>query len=217
MINYLTNNRMKSVSYALSAALIVLALAPPASGQARRRNAERHPGYVDGSAFAELAGDDDNVIEISISGPLLKMLSGAIGQKNEELGDLLDGIVSINAVVVELSGGNGDKAVRLARSTAKELVGDGWDQLVRVQRKGDANVVVLAHHDDEEIDGLVVLVVEGDDQVVFANIAGTLDLANLARLGMNFDVAGFEDIADEIMQQAVRQKGKSKSRKRSRD
>ena len=175
MINYLSNNRMKSASYALSAALIMLALAPPASAQRRTRDADRHPGYVDGSAFAELAGEDDNVIEISISGSLLKVLSSAISAKNEELGDILSGIVSISAVVVELGDGNGDKAARLARSTAKELIGDGWDQLVRVQQKGDANVLVLAHHDDEEIDGLVVLVVEGDDQVVFANIAGTLD------------------------------------------
>ncbi len=217
MINYLSNNRMRSASYALSAALIMLALTPPASAQARRRSAERHPGYVDGSAFAELAGEDDNVIEISISGSLLKVLSSAISAKNEELGDILSGIVSISAVVVELGDGNGDKAARLARSTAKELIGDGWDQLVRVQQKGDANVLVLAHHDDEEIDGLVVLVVEGDDQVVFANIAGTLDLANLAKIGMNFDVAGFEQLSDEIMKQAVGQKGKSKPRRRSRD
>ena len=220
MTNYLTHNRIKSVSCVLSAALIVLTLAPQASAQRRSRDRDRgqHPGYVDGSAFAELAGDDDNVIEISISGSLLKLLSGAISEKSEELGDVLSGIHSINAVVVELSGGNNDKAVRLARSTAEELTGDGWDQLVRVQQKGDANVLVLAHYDDEEIDGLVVLVVEGDDQVVFANIAGTIDLANLARIGMNFDVSGLEELSEEIIKQAVQKKGKtSKSRKRSRD
>ncbi len=217
MINYLSNNRMKSASYALSAALIMLALTPSASAQRRTRDASRHPGYVDGSAFAELAGEDDNVIEISISGSLLKMLSGAISETSEELGEVLAGINSINAVVVELNRGNGEKAVRLARSTAKELVGDGWEQLVRVQEKGDTNVVVLAHNDGEDIDGLVVLVVEADDQVVFANVAGTIDLAGLAKLGMNFDVGGLEELSQEIMKQAVKQKGKSKSGRRSRD
>jgi hypothetical protein len=203
----------------MSAAMIVLSIAPIASAQRRSRDRDsgRHPGYVDGSAFAELADEDDNVIEISVSGALLKMLSGAIGQENEALGDVLGGIVSINAVVVELSGGNGEKAVRLARSTAKELAGDGWEQIVRVQEKGDTNVVVLAHNDGDDIDGLVVLVVEANDQVVFANVAGTIDLAGLAKLGANFDVGGLEQLSEEIMKQAVNQTGKSKSRRRSRD
>ena len=142
------------------------------------------------------------------------MLSGAISEKNEELGEVLSGIVSINAVVVELGHKSGDKAVRLARSTAEELKGDGWEQIIHVRQKDDANVAVLAHHDDDEIDGLVVLVVEGDDQLVFVNIAGTIDLAGLARIGMNFDVAGLEQISGEIMKQAVRKTGKKKSRSR---
>ena len=214
MTDFLIPRRWTRLACGLSAALIVLMLVTPASAQRRSRDAARHPGFVDGSAFAELADDDDNVIEISIQGALLKMLSGAISEKNEELGDVLSGIVSINAVVVELGDNSADKAVRLARSTAEKLKDDGWEQIIRVRQKDDANVVVLAHHDDDEIDGLVVLVVEADDQLVFANIAGTIDLASLARIGMNFDLAGFDQISDEIMKQAVRQKGKKKSRSR---
>lgn len=214
MTNFLMTQRWPRLGCGLTAALIVLTLVTPASAQRRTRDAARHPGFVDGSAFAELADDDGNVIEISIQGALLKMLSGAISEKNEELGEVLSGIVSINAVVVELGDKSGDKAVRLARSTAEELKGDGWEQIIHVRQKDDANVAVLAHHDDDEIDGLVVLVVEGDDQLVFVNIAGTIDLAGLARIGMNFDVAGLEQISGEIMKQAVRKTGKKKSRSR---
>lgn len=217
MTDFLRPQRWTRLGCGLFAALIVLTLVTPASAQRRTRDATRHPGFVDGSAFAELADDDGNVIEISIQGALLKMLSGAISEKNEELGDVLSGIVSINAVVVELGDKSGDKAVRLVRSTAEKLKGDGWEQIIHVRQKDDANVAVLAHHDDDEIDGLVVLVVEGGEQCVFANIAGTIDLAGLAKIGMNFDVAGLEQISDEIMKQAVRKTGKKKSRSRSRD
>ncbi len=217
MTDFLMPQRWTRLGFGLSAALVVLTLVTPASAQRRTRDATRHPGYVDGSAFSELGDDDGNVIEISIQGALLKMLSGAISEKNEELGDVLSGIVSINAVVVELDDDSGDKAVRLARSTAEELKGDGWEQIIHVRQKGDANVSVLAHHDDGEIDGLVVLVVEGGDQLVFANIAGTIDLASLVKLGMNFDIAGLDEISEEIMKQAVRQTGKKKSRSKSRD
>lgn len=216
MTDFLMHRRWARLGCGLSAALIVLTLITPASAQRQRRSrdAARHPGFVDGSAFAELADDDDNVIEISIQGALLKMLTSAISEKNKELGEVLSGIVSINAVVVELDDESGDKAVRLARSTAEELKDDGWEQIIHVRQKGDANVAVLAHHDDDDIDGLVVLVVEGDDQVVFANIAGTIDLAGLAKIGMNFDVAGLEQLSEEIMKQAVRKTGKKKSRSR---
>ena len=43
--------------------------------------------------------------------------------------------------------------------------------------------------------GLVVLVVNQDDQqVIFANVAGVLDLAAIEKLGEELDIPGFDEL-----------------------
>jgi hypothetical protein len=172
----------------------------------RTTDARRHPGYVDGSDFAKLAGDDADLIEVSIEGPLLKMVAKGLGEQQPELADLIGGIVSINAIVIDLpSEAKKDKDGRLAdaaRDLADRLRGKDWQQLARVREKGDASVVVMAHMEDDAIDGLLVLVVEEGDEFVFVNIAGRIDLAKIAEVGMKLDVPGIQDISRQIMESA---------------
>ena len=56
-----------------------------------------------------------------------------------------------------------------------------------------AHALVLS--DEDTIRGLVVMVVSPDDgEVIFTNIAGTIDLRQLARLGEAFDLPGLDDL-----------------------
>lgn len=153
----------------------------------------RHPGYVDGSAFAELAGEDDTLIEVSIRGPLLEMVSKALSHSDEGVSKLLEDIVSISAVIVEVED-NADRARRMTSEMIDRLNEKGWERLVRI-RDDDANVVVFVLIDDGDINGLTVIVTERNEgKLVFANIAGQINLDAIGELGANFGIPGLGEL-----------------------
>lgn len=196
------------------ASAIGLAATP---GLAKERNFKNHPGYVDGSAFAKLAEDAETLIEVSINGVLLRTIANSLGQENEELGDLLSGIVSISAVVME-DGSRQDDAIDLAAEIAEDLENDGWERIARV-RDGDDNVtiMVLVSEDDDTIAGITVMVSEKGGHVVFANIAGSIDLGAIAKLSGGLNIPGLEHLAGADFHKAVKVRKGSKKKRHHRE
>jgi hypothetical protein len=156
-------------------------------------------GCIDNDDFIDLAGDDAVMMEINLSGALLSALS----RIDPELHQLVTGLKSIQAVILDLSSGGESaeldealvaRARRLASATDKSLRGRGWERIARVRDGGD-EIKVLVLNDDEVINGLVVMVLDKDDgQLVFANICGTLDLAAIQAIGEGFDIPGLDQI-----------------------
>lgn len=176
---------------------------------------KRHRGYVDGSAFAELANDDSTLIEVSIDGAVLRTVATALGEENKAIGEFLDGIVSISAVVVEDVDDDNGSVASIAARIAKDLKEDGWEQIARV-REGDEGVTVLVLLDDKNEDslaGVTVMVNEDADNMVFANIAGRIDLSMVAELATGLGVPGLEELSNLDLGDAVK---KSKGKKRDR-
>ena len=174
---------------------------------------DRPPGYVDGSIFLEFAGEDDELIEISLEGPLLKVLGKAFTQQDPDLARLVGQLDSINAVVIE-SGGDKDmsRAFDLIKKLTRGLEERGWERLARIREK-DSRIIDMALHDGAVIQGLTVLVVEGDGELVFANIAGRIDLAQIGKLGANFGFPGLDAIPADAIR---RSKGTSAERRSAR-
>jgi len=80
------------------------------------------------------------------------------------------------------------------RQTESKLIDREWEVLTRI-RNGESNVTVLVLNDEESIQGLVVLVADaGGHEVVFANIAGTIDLAAIAKLGESLEIPGLDQV-----------------------
>jgi len=194
-------------------ALAVAAVASPVL--AGDGDHKRHRGYVDGSAFAELANDDSTLIEVSIDGALLKTVAAALGEENKEIGEFLGGIVSISAVVVEDARDDNGTVVSLAAKIADDLKEDGWEQIARVRQDGEG-VMVLVLRDDKNEDllaGVTVMVSEDADNMVFANIAGRIDLGMVAKLATGLGVPGLEELGKLDLGDAVKTtKGKKRSR-----
>ena len=95
-----------------------------------------------------------------------------------------------------------DRARRLVQDTTKRLQDSGWEAIVRVKEKtSTVSVLTKAAGTEGKIHGLAVLVVETDEsdpQVVFANIAGTLDMAQLSQLssssGLRLEIPGLDQL-----------------------
>jgi hypothetical protein len=208
--------------------LLVAAPAAAAGGQDAHRD---HPGYVDGSKFVDLADPDGRLIEVTLHGRLLRLLTHrAIRRHDETLADILEGLESMQAVIAEIPGvarddDDDDPEARLdladlgrTHERAKETVTslgarlqeDGWDRFVRVREQGGEELLAFAHvSKDEEIDGLVVMGMTGGSELLFVNIAGRIDMEAVAVLGERFGLPGLDGLpGDEEIRDAHRKREK---------
>lgn len=217
MMNRLNIRRGMALSPALWLVTAVAFSVVTPSVMARHGDQKPHRGYVDGSAFAELATGDETLIEVSISGALLKMVAAALGQENEAIGSFLDGIVSINAVVIEDAEDGDDSAARMAAGLVRDLKKDGWDQVAHV-REPDEEVTVLVLLDDKHegsLSGITVMVCDSEgNNIVFANIAGRIDLSIAGKVAQGLSIPGLEQLANFDLGDAIK---KSKGKKHDRE
>ena len=172
---------------------------------------EQHiPGFVDGAMLAELAGDEAVSVEITLGSALLKPLLRA----DPDLRALAGGIESIYAVVLEID----DPAVaeditKRLREIERRLVDSGWQRVARVKDRGEEVKVLVLTEDEETFGGLVVTVIDRSGEgaeVVFANIAGKIDLAAIERISQRFDVPGLGDLELEELERPVPPKEEEK-------
>jgi hypothetical protein len=179
---------------------VVVALASPAYAAPPKGRA--HPGFLPAQPFLDLALPDDEIVEVNVGPELLRAL--AQGVEDADAARLLNGIVAVHAVVIGLSGdavpSRLDGARHLVLQTTDRLLGSGWESLVRVSKKSSTvSVLTKATGAEGKVEGLAVLVVDiGDDgpQIVFANIAGTLDMNQIRRLSAGLNLPGLDRIED---------------------
>lgn len=212
----MTRNRLFSMTWLFVVTLATFVVSPAfgldeEKERDRGRGTSKQRGYVDGSQFAELADKDGTVIQVSLQGPLLKMVTKALGEENKEVAAVLDEVVSISAVVVGVAEKKG-RAAELVDDTAAALAKEGWQTIARVREEG-STILVLALMDSkgEALDGLTVVVSDSnEEQLVFANIAGRIDLEMIGKLGMKLGVSGLDQLSGDVLKSEVK-KRKSKS------
>jgi hypothetical protein len=185
---------MKSPNRTMALLLpIAIGLAAPCRAAAADPDVSRLPGFVDGAAFCDLAGEDSEVVEVHLGPSLLSALAKGAADSKEGAA-LLSGLRSISACVVDLEGDKDRtaKASKLVADAEARLERQGWERLARVREKGErVNVFVL--NDNDVIRGLTILIIDRDEgQTVFVNLAGTIDLAKIGEIGDTLDVPGLD-------------------------
>ena len=190
------------------AACVLLTLAL-ASFDAPRAQGGHSRGFVDGTQFIDLVGEEALSVEVRLPRSLLR-LGCAV---DEELCELVDELELIHAVVLDLS------EVREAETLMndlrkrisgidKRLRGKGWERIAMV-REGRETMRVLILNTDETVDGLLVMMVD-DEEMVFANLAGTIDLRQLAETMDHFDLPGTDKFDWEEVEREQRKRRKDK-------
>lgn len=188
----------------LVAVALALAIAPIVA-RAAGDDVTRHPSYVDGSALLDLAGEEGEIVEVSIGPALLDSIRSGV-RDDRDASSVLSGLRALYAYVVGLEHDPGREAAarREVKAIESKLVSSGWERIVRVRDKGD-NVHVftrpggtIKEGQDRIVSGLVVLALDGEDsQVVFVNIVGDIDMAKLGALADTVDVPGLKDAAGD--------------------
>ena len=153
---------------------------------------KKHPGYVDGSKLLSLADEGTSTVEVSLNGAILRALLAF----DPELKEIGAGLESIHAIVLDFDDDKNGRRARggqLLLETETSLLGRKWQRITKIKDEG-TNVSVLVQSDEELIGGLVVLISGDDGELVFANIAGDIDLAAIAKLGEKLDIPGLEHL-----------------------
>ena len=177
------------------AVVLVLAVLLASPSFAAPKDAAGLPGFVDGTAFADLAGEEDEIVEVNLGPSMLSALARGAAQ-DREASSILTGLTSVTAYVLTMKGDGGrfQKALDLVRDTESRLEKAGWERLARV-RDGKERVNIFALNGKAAMEGLTVLVVDAEaGEVVFLNLAGTIDLARLGDLEGTLDIPGLEAV-----------------------
>lgn len=195
----------------LSVVLVVLFAAPALADPGDEY--KKMAGYVD---FEELGlvNEFEPSIEVFLKGPLLKLAREAVKHDEPDLAGALDNIKLIRVNVFDLDEIDGFDTKDLLQRTKKlatNLEKQGWEIAIRVRERHEHVYVYLLPGKNEDIDGLVVMVIEDDDQAVFVNIVGTIDPEQIGRIGHSIHIDGVNlDHLDDYYDDKKEEKEKKK-------
>jgi len=150
----------------------------------------KEPGYVDLDAM-ESWFNEEAYLFVNVKGVLLNLVAEASAVEDPDLAELLRKLKA-----VQVRGYKNDRAgVGAVRSRAiafaRDLEKKGWESAVRV-RDEDDQVDLMMKSDGKAIAGLMIIVADHKDEIVFVNIVGDIDTSQIARLGRQFHIRELE-------------------------
>ncbi|MDX1739798.1 MAG: DUF4252 domain-containing protein [Rhodothermales bacterium] len=160
------------------------------TGAQAQTDLTKEPGYVDLDAMEQWF-DEEPFLFVSVKGVLLNLVAEASSIEDPDLADLLR---KLKAVEVRGYKNNGAeiKAMRgRASAFTRDLERKGWEAAVRVRDDGE-QVDLLMRSNGQAIAGLMIVVADDDDEMVFVNIVGDIEPSQIARLGRKFDIDELE-------------------------
>jgi len=140
------------------------------------------PGQVDFGVFAPPGGGGE-FVEVNLTSSLISMAARFVEKEEPEVAQLLNGVQLVHVNVVGLNDANRSELEKRSEKIRKELDGKGWERIVSVQQQEQNVGVYLKTLNKDTVQGLVVMVMDGNKQAVFVNIVGDIKPDKLAVLG----------------------------------
>jgi len=154
------------------------------------------PGYIDLS-FIEIPDDADQIQDIDL-GPVLKdVVREAKANDDLEIAELLSMVHSLRLRSFSLD----EESVNMARKAVDKvgalLKADDWDTLMKFKDEGQLTTINIKYHNDNMV-GLMVIVFDPEEEVLFVNVVGDLELGKLMKLANNLDTDELEKYLDQV-------------------
>ena len=153
-----------------------------------QKSIESEPGFIDVDQIEVWFGEEPK-LEVNIHGALLNLVAEASRFEDPDLATMLKKLKGISVRGFDADGFD-LQAVRAKTSEmSKKLKADGWETIVRV-RDDDEYVDMYVKTQNDVIAGMVVMVIDDDDEAIFVNIIGEIDPEQIGRLGNKFHFGG---------------------------
>ena len=135
-------------------------------------------GRVDLNPIADAIGVTPKV-NLNFGSAMMKGFAESFRGSNAELAGIIDSIAGLRVMVFE------DVDTSGARGQVERIIGDlgtaGWTPAMEV-RDGESHVDLFLNESENFVEGLVLMVLDGDDTAVFANIYGNIDPVVIGKL-----------------------------------
>ena len=142
--------------------------------------------------FANLADTADEVVDVTLDGPMLRMASKFLSSRDSDQRALREMVEKLDGIYVRSFSFKRDDAYDKALvSRVRNQLGKNWQRIVTVKSKDGENVEVYTDMRGEAVAGLVVISAEPRELTV-VNIVGPIDLEKLTDLGGQFGIPRVE-------------------------
>ncbi len=174
--------------------LVVLLMSISAFAMAA--NDSNQPGYVDLS-FIDIPDDAESFQDIDLSLVLKDVAREA--KKNDDLAiaELLSMVHSLRLRSFSVDSNSEKMAKKAVKKISERLEKDGWDTLMRFKDSDELTTISTMYHNDNMV-GLTVVVFSPEDEAMFINIVGDLDLGRLMRLASQLDSHDLEGYLEQF-------------------
>lgn len=155
------------------------------------------PGAYDFGAFDAPSGGRQ-FVEVDVPRNLIALASHFVGSDEPEIAALLAGLQRIRVHVIGVEESNrAELSARITKSR-DDLVQLGWQRVVSVREDKQSVDVFLKAATGEDIDGIVVTVLNDDEQAVFVNIVGNIKPEQIITIGQRFGIDPLEEIGRHV-------------------
>lgn len=151
----------------------------------------QYPGYVDFSKIFDVL-QESSTIEVTITEPLLRLVSAFAADDDENLGDLLGKLKLIKVNSFDITGKNRGRVENIAEELSKSLKKQEWEVIVKVKER-DARSYIYLKMDGEKVTGMLVMDLQYDE-VTFVNIVGDIAMESIGALSKKFDIHALDSI-----------------------
>jgi len=149
--------------------------------------AEPSSGQIDFGTFTPPASGGE-FVEVHIRSNLIAMAARLAEKAEPEVAELIRGLQLIRVNVISLDEQNRGEVEARVKAVRGQLDAQGWERIVVAQSQKEDVGVYVKTRGDEAIEGVVVTVIEGNQEAVFVNVVGNLQPEKLATLGERFDL-----------------------------
>jgi hypothetical protein len=177
-------------------ALCWLTVSPVAAGPMK--------GQIDFGAFTP-PPDGGEFVEVNIPSNLISLAARFVEKEEPDVAKFLQNIKLVRVNVIGLDDNNREEVGRRVKKVRKDLSsGNGWTRLVTAMDKGQDVGVYINMAENDAVNGLAVVVMEGNKQAVFVNVVGNIQPEQLTSLGERLHIQPLKEIGDKVKEEKTK-------------
>lgn len=136
--------------------------------------------YAQDVDFSRIPGVDvEPMVQVNFGPSMLSFLTATAGASDPTVAEALGGLERVR-VFVYSAVDNRDALARFVDDSAERLESQGWERTV-IAEEGTSKVRVHTKVGDTRLEGITLMVLEGEKEAVFIDVAGDIDPATLGR------------------------------------
>jgi hypothetical protein len=143
-------------------------------------------GVVDFGKFSPTPGAE--FVEVNVNSNLIAMVVNFAKKQEPQIAEVLGGLKSVRVNVLGVNDKNREEITKRMNAVRTQLDGSGWERLVTVMKDKNDVGIFMKTRGAEVVEGVVVTVLNDENQAVFVNVVGDIRPEKLATVGERFNI-----------------------------